>query len=166
MNDVRFRAPWGRTLVIVSLLATGLCLSLAFSLGPWHKIPIVGRVLPLVILVGSAPFTIRGYTVTNDAILVHRLFWKTRLSREGLISATVEPDAMKCAMRTCGNGGLYSFTGWYWTKRIGAFRAYVTDLRRTVVVRFKTRKAVVVSPDDPEGFVQAVMGMAKVPLGE
>lgn len=105
----------------------------------------------------TALFTIRGYTVTPDAILVHRMFWDTRLLRVGLISATVEPEVMNWSLRLCGNGGMFSITGWYWSKRLGRFRAYVTDLNRTVVLRWEKRTAVV-SPGDPEGFVRELMG--------
>jgi len=110
-----------------------------------------------LLLPGSALFTIRGYTVTPEAILVHRLLWSTRLPREGLIAATSEPKAMKGALRLCGNGGMFSFSGWFWSKKLGRFSAYVTDLNRTVVLRWDKRTAVV-SPDDPEGFVREVMG--------
>jgi hypothetical protein len=56
-------------------------------------------------------------------------------------------------MRTCGNGGFYSITGFYWSKPLGAYRAYVTDPRRSVVLRYEKR-TVVVSPDAPEDFVR------------
>jgi hypothetical protein len=60
--------------------------------------------------------------------------------------------AMKGSLRTCGNGGVFSFTGWYWSQSLGFYRAFVMDLNRTVVLRFG-RRTVVVSPDDPAGFV-------------
>jgi hypothetical protein len=61
---------------------------------------------------------------------------------------------MTGAIRTCGNGGLFSFTGWYWSRELRGHRAFVTDFNRTVVLRFKSR-TIVVSPDDPEAFVKA-----------
>ena len=108
------------------------------------------------LLAGASLYTVRGYEVTDDAVLVQRLFWVTRLPRRSLISATLEPNAFTGTVRTCGNGGLYSISGWYWNKRIGTFRALVTDPKRTVVLRFSDRKPVVVSPGDPEGFIRAL----------
>jgi hypothetical protein len=55
-----------------------------------------------------------------------------------------------------GNGGLFSFTGWYWNKTLGSFRAFATDFRYTVVLK-REGSTVVVTPDDPQGFVQAVV---------
>lgn len=74
-------------------------------------------------------------------------------SSAGLISAEAMPEAMSGSLRTCGNGGAFSFTGWYWSRRLGAFRAYVTDLNRTVVLRFGKR-TVIVSPGAPEDFAK------------
>ena len=56
---------------------------------------------------------------------------------------------------TCGNVGLYSFTGWYWSRGVGHYRALVTDPKRVVVLRFECR-VVVVSSDRPEEFVRAI----------
>src|SRR3954464_11996498 len=100
---------------------------------------------------GGALFTIRGYTVTPDALLVHRLFWTTRLPLAGLQSAQFEPNAMRWSIRTFGNGGLFSFTGWYRNKALGAYRAFVTDPHQTVVLHFPNR-TVVVSPSVPAEF--------------
>jgi hypothetical protein len=109
--------------------------------------------LPVMVAIGCAPFTIRGYTLTPDAILVHRLFWTTELPRSGLASAQFVPHAMRWSIRTFGNGGFFSFSGLYWSKVLGAYRAFVTDLRRTVVLRYRSSRPVVLSPATPEDFV-------------
>jgi hypothetical protein len=109
--------------------------------------------LPLVILFGAALFTIRGYSLSSDSILVQRLLWSTVLPRTGLESAEVDQEAMRGSLRTFGNGGAFSFTGFYYNKRLGSYRAYVTDPHRTVVLRYANRR-VVLSPATPEDFVQ------------
>ncbi len=111
--------------------------------------------LPFTIIAGGALFTIRGYMVTPDAVLVHRLFWTTRLPLTGLQSARFEPDAMSASIRTFGNGGLFSFSGFFRNKALGTYRAFVTDPNRTVVLRFPSR-TVVVSPSTPEDFVHEI----------
>lgn len=57
------------------------------------------------------------------------------------------------ACDSVGNGGLFSFTGWYRNKILGVYRAWVTDLRSTVILRFEKR-AVVLSPADPNAFIR------------
>jgi Bacterial PH domain len=148
-----YNAPWGTSLVVTSLLSTLVCFVVAilmFWRGPgWIK----GiAVLLLATICGGVLFTIHKYTVTPDAILVHRLFWKTRLLLAGLQSAEVAPRAVRGSLRIFGNGGLFSFSGFFRNKTLSVYRAFVTDLRRTVVLRFPTR-TVVVSPLAPEEFV-------------
>ncbi|MGA2281433.1 MAG: PH domain-containing protein [Verrucomicrobiota bacterium] len=154
-----FKAPWCISLIVVSALVTILCVGITISAQPWaarHGNEWLAW-LPLALVFGCAPFTIRGYTITPDTILVHRLFWATRLPRAGLQSARVDPQAMRWSIRTCGNGGLFSATGFYWNKSLGSYRAYVMNPRRAVVLKFE-RRTVVVSPDAPEEFVRELGG--------
>lgn len=157
-----YKAPWGTSLIVVSALATLLCLGITFGV-PLLPAPKHGgeatmwlRWLPLALVFACALFTVRGYTITPDAILVQRLLWATRLPRAGLKSAEFVTGVMNRSLRTCGNGGFFSFTGFYWSKTLRSYRAYVTDLRRTVVLRYE-RRTVVVSPDSPEDFVRELV---------
>jgi hypothetical protein len=59
---------------------------------------------------------------------------------------------MRGSIRTSGNGGAFSFTGFYHNKRLRSYRAYVTAPRRTVVLRYADRR-MVLSPGAPEDFV-------------
>jgi Bacterial PH domain len=152
-----YQAPWGRSLIVISSML--VVLSIASVVGmPLILVsvpPGMGFLaqwtLPVIVLC-CLPFMIRSYVITDDAILIRRLFWTTRLDRAGLKSAEVSSKVMNKSLRTCGNGGGFSFTGWYWSKSLGFYRAFVTDLNRTVVLRFEKR-TVVLSPDDPEDFV-------------
>jgi hypothetical protein len=156
-----YRAPWSTALIVMSAMVTVLCVGIA-AFAFWEAtakhhsgLVLLAALLPLTLLFGTAPFTIRGYTITPEAILVHRLLWETALPRAGMESARVEPEAMFWSLRTFGNGGVFSFTGFYYNKRLGSYRAYVTDPRRAVVLRF-ARRRIVVSPDSPEDFVRAL----------
>ena len=149
----RYEAPWSTSVIVVSSVITVLCLGITLGMVCCgHGILPWAGLLPLAIIVGSAPFTIRGYTVTSDAILVHRLFWTTRLPLAGLESAQFEPEAMRWSIRIFGNGGLFSITGFFRNKLLGAYRAFVTDQHRTVVLHYSGR-TVVVSPATPEQFI-------------
>jgi len=156
-----FKAPWGRMLTWASVLVTLLILSIAIS-APFylHEHPVShtivsGIVLPIGLLGGSALFIVRGYTITTDTLLIHRPLWDTKVPLVMLQSVESNPGLMMKSLRTFGNGGLYSFTGWYWNKQLGHYHAYVTDLKRTVALRFITHR-VVISPDDPAAFVEAM----------
>jgi hypothetical protein len=114
----------------------------------------------MLMVPGAALFTVRSYAFDGATLLIERLLWTTRIPLAGLLSAVVEEKAMCGSIRTFGNGGLFSFTGWYWSKRLGAYRAYVTDLRRPVVLRMAHR-TIVVSPDRPEEFAREAIAAAR-----
>jgi hypothetical protein len=88
-------------------------------------------------------FVIRSYTIEPGALVIRRWLWDTRLPLAGLQSAVVQPNAMRWSIRLCGNGGMFSITGWYRNRALGNYRAFVTDLNRTVVLRFARRTVVV-----------------------
>lgn len=145
-----YKAPWGGWLVSISLLMTLLCLggaAHAWLQGNWRlSLALVGLTL------GCALFCIRGYTVTPDAILVHRLFWVTLLPLAGLESAQVLPRGLSWRGIRIGNGGFISFSGWSYVPGRGFYRVYVTDPNHKVLLRF-AQCQVVVSPCAPEEFI-------------
>lgn len=153
-----YQAPWGSALISISCLLAVLSVAsvagipLILGSGPPGMLLMARWTLPVIVL-SCLPFMIRSYAITDDAILIRRLFWTTRLDRGGLESAESVPKAMKNSLRICGNGGGFSFTGGYWSKSLGFYRAFVTDLERTVVLRFRNR-TVVVSPHNPDDFVR------------
>jgi hypothetical protein len=144
-----YLAPWGAALTWVSALTTILVGALTLAPIPGLGWP---RLFLLSIPVGALPFVVRRYEIRDGALFIRRLWWNTRIELAGLLSVRCDPGALKGSVKTCGNGGLFSFTGWYWSRQLGSYRMYVTDLKRPVVLMFE-RRCLVVSPDDPEAFV-------------
>ncbi len=117
---------------------------LAFSVG-----------LIVVVLLGSALFTIRGYELAGSELLVRRLVWATRIPLQDLRSAWADPSAMKRSIRLFGNGGLFAFSGLFSNRKLGRYRAFATDPRNAVVLRFAAR-TIVVTPDAPQEFLSTL----------
>jgi hypothetical protein len=125
----------------------------------------IGFIVPGIALAGlgaAALFCVRRYTIRQRELWIQRSFWQTRLPLRDLERAYVDPQAMKRTTRSAGNGGFMAYTGWFWNKKLGAFRAFVTDPARCVVLQF-TQRRVVVSPDDPAAFVRALGFEAEAP---
>ena len=173
MSATTFRAPWSRALLISTsvqgLLLLAICVAtlalavLDSELRPWERLLglLIGVGLPLTILGMAARFAVRGYTVSGDSILVHRLGWSLPVDASGLEAATISPFVMRRSIRELGNGGLFSYVGRFRNAGLGSYRAFVTDHSRTVVLRFPGRadgEVLVMSPDDPEGFVTLLTG--------
>ena len=158
----QFGAPWGRAVK----LATGAgCLVMVVvailpQLIPFEK-PGAGWVrvlLPGVVVAVfgiTALFCVRGFTLKGRELLIQRSLWETRLTLDSLKEAHADPGAMEGSLRIAGNGGFLAFTGWFRSRNLGSYRAFVTDPARSVVLTFRDRK-IVVSPDDPDGFVKAL----------
>ena len=115
--------------------------------------------LLIMMLPGAALFIVRCYAIEPNVLAIRRLLWTTRLPLAGLQSAEVSPDVMRGSLRLFGNGGMFSITGLFRNRALGNYRAFVTDLKRTVVLRFPKR-TVVVSPENPERFVTEISQFA------
>jgi hypothetical protein len=149
-----YKAPWSTSLKWMSWTTTIVLCTGAISFAVM-KLYFVAPLF-LIVLIAAAPFTIRGYTINSDSLVAHRLFWDTGLPLAGLQVAEFNPNAMKKSWRTAGNGGLFSFTGYFSNKTLGDYRALVTDPAHSVILRFST-ETIVVSPDSPETFVQTIL---------
>jgi hypothetical protein len=162
----QFRAaPWPKSLKVISLLATAVLVGVGWA--AWRVIPRGTRVpfaetvgtfvaaVPPLVLLGALLFVVTGFEVSPSELRIQRLLWSTRVSLDGLARAWSDPKAMSCSLRIWGNGGLYSITGYYHSKALGRYRAFVTDPACAVVLSLPNR-TVVVSPAEPRAFLQAL----------
>jgi hypothetical protein len=115
----------------------------------------IGPGIGLLVLGITALFCVRGYAIRHRELWIERSFWRTRLPLRDLQRAYADAEAMKGTTRSAGNGGFMAYTGWFRNKKLGSYRAFVTDPARCVVLEFAKRK-VVVSPNDPVAFVRAL----------
>lgn len=144
-----FRAPWDNRVKVI----TGGTIALAMALQLFVGGP--AGLIVFAIVLAAAVFGPRGYSVVDDELLVHRLGWATRFRLDPSSSAEWLPNATMGSLRTFGNGGLFGFVGWFRNEILGNYRAFATDGDRIVVVRSEGTP-IVVTPEDPEGFVRAV----------
>ena len=165
LTVARFSAPWSRSLRVLTTAAVALLLALVLIgvlVGPrqsWvWRMAMVG--LPLVILVGSLLFMVRGYVLTESQIAVQRHAWSTVLPFAGLAAVSGEPQGLQGSLRLFGNGGLFGISGWFWNRRIGRFRAYATDPERAVLLRYRDGRKVLVTPHDVQHFIVRVRNLA------
>ncbi|MCP5520056.1 MAG: hypothetical protein H7A46_00740 [Verrucomicrobiales bacterium] len=142
--------------IAVTVLLLGLAIGIPFSLprSAWPAIAFTSLTCLLIPLITSL-FVVRGYEVTRKELIVQRLLWQTRFELGDLRAGRVDPDALKRAWKTMGNGGFFGWIGYFRNKRLGNFRALVTDPARSVVLEFANFK-LVVSPDDPAAFVRVL----------
>lgn len=160
MNDgILFGAPWSTSLKVISFAVSAIVAALLVLGISDSRLPDVPRAilvtLMAALLVGPIPFVVRGYFLDSNTLLIQRLWWRTRIPLSALRSVAHDPSALRGSIRLCGNGGLFSFTGWFWCQSLGRYRMFATDLKRAVVMLFEDRR-IVVSPDRPGDFVNEV----------
>jgi hypothetical protein len=140
-------------------------LILGVGIGAYRAIPVptgfthhfglaAAMILP-ALLVGSLFFMVTGYAVEGSELYVKRLLWSTRISLRSLNRAWIEPAVCKGSIRVFGNGGLFSFTGLFYSKRLGRYRLFATDISHSVVLILPSR-VVVITPAEPEAFIEHV----------
>jgi Bacterial PH domain len=165
LTTIEFRAPWSHGLVVmtcvtVALAALVIAVAIFVPVGP----PLLGVALLIaavgLVAVGLAG-RVRGYTLTEDVVTVRRGLWNTRLPLAGLRSVTGDIEAMRNAIRLLIIDGVFSFTGRYWSRKLGWFRALATDPSRAVVLRYPNR-TVVITPHDPQHFIMRARTLIKV----
>jgi hypothetical protein len=152
-----FSAPWNRRLSVTTAVSLAILLAVtlaALLAGPrqlaWR---VALTMLPALVLLGTLPFMVRGYVLTDRDIEIRRLGWRTVLPLDGLVAVTGEPQGLRGSVRLFGNGGLFAVSGWFWNRRIGRFRAYVTDPERAVLLRYRDGRQVMLTPHDVQHFI-------------
>lgn len=144
--------------IVTSLLLVGAGCVLVWAvptIGDSHFLSeLVGASLPVIALIALL-FVVINYEIDGRQLRVRRLLWHTRIDLAALLGVEADPAASQGSVRTGGNGGLFSFSGYFHSARLGSYEAYVTDWKNAVVVRLRGR-TIVVSPADPAAFVTAL----------
>lgn len=153
-------AAWSTSLKVVSLLGTIMLCGVSYaayrsiptSAGFTRQFGLTVALIPLIVLLASFLSIVRGYTVEFSELSVKRLLTTTRIPLMGLTHLWADTTVCKGSVRVFGNGGLFSFSGWFYSRRLGRYRLFATDFRNAVVLQFSDR-AVVVSPEVPQAFI-------------
>ncbi|MBX3746453.1 MAG: hypothetical protein KF833_14190 [Verrucomicrobiae bacterium] len=158
MSERQYAAVWGRRIrvitVLVLLLCGGVTVGIALLVNRPEERWVVWLVTALMlgIVGGTALFSIRGFEIGRDGVRIRRVLWTNRIPFEAIESAEVDPEACRGAWKTMGNDGLFAMHGWFRSRRLGSFRAFVTHPGDAVVLR-GPKGIVVVSPENPRRFV-------------
>ena len=154
-----FSASYDRATKIISAL---VCLFLVAVIADTRSL-VFSSVALLLILVSYA-YSPRGYLLTDRSILVQRLAGQPRIALDDVREARrATPDDLRRSIRLRGSGGLFGYYGLFRSAKLGKFKAYVTNKNNRVVV-ITGSKTAVFSPDDVDGFLNAIRASAPVPV--
>jgi hypothetical protein len=155
-------APWSTLLKVTSAVSTLLLAGVSYAAwrvapaaGLAHFVGIAVALTPVTIALGALLFVVSGYEVDTQQLEVRRLLSVTTFPLAGLSRAWKDSEVIKGSLRVVGNGGLFSFSGLFWSRRLGRYRLYATDLKRCVVL-VTPQRVLVVSPADPDEFLRHI----------
>lgn len=173
MTHIRqsFSSPWGaRVRILTSVVAViflGFSMFTAFNPEVSQSQVWGLRFLPalifLVMNLVMAPYLVLGYEVSAGEISIRRLGWVKRIPLTGISSVTCDPLALRGATKIIGNDGYLAMIGLFKSKKMGFFRAFVTDGSRVVILKWQD-KTILISPDEPQTFIQSLEALIGRPL--
>lgn len=143
-----FTAPWSTTVKLWTAAFLVLCGVIYFYADGFGALLIVAVVLLCLV------FSVRGYSILDGRLLIHRLGWSKKFDLSELTSVEFNPDATLGSIRTWGIGGVFGNIGYFRNSILGTYRAYTTDSKNTVVLDFGGKR-VVVTPGAPAEFAEA-----------
>lgn len=144
-----FRAPWSNSLRWTSLIFLSvIILAMVFT-------GFFGVIVGTLAIILSLMLLVRGYTIANGVLTVHGLIWFRTFPLRSLCDIEYTPNLTAGSTRTFGLGGLFSYMGNYYHETVGNYRAYVTDGNLEVTLYFN-ETVVVISPEDPLAFIEAI----------
>lgn len=120
-----------------------------------QTILIVGPIVSLTIFLAYL-WKPSSYEITSEHVIVHRLIGAAKYERSRIINVRAgEPDEIKNAMRLFGSGGMFGYFGKFRNQHLKTFVLQCTR-RDNLVMIFTDKGLKVLSPDDPQGMIQAL----------
>lgn len=139
--------------VIKGVTALVLIVTMIISILGWqlpHGWPLLYIVGPLLIALAlvcyfRAPV---AYEITPDNRLIIRFRLGSKVFSPVKSIRVSENSFSLFTIRLLGNGGYFAVTGLFWNREMGRFRAYVTNLKKIVIVELQDGKKIIISPEN------------------
>lgn len=148
-----FAAPWSLPLKLTTVTVVAASLYVLPAESAHHTI------LLMLALASCAAFTIKHYRIRDGKLYVHYPGRSKAWDLTELQCLEVNPNAMDYSFRLLGTG-MFASVGLYYNSTLGWYRAYATDPKLAVVLYFP-KVTVVITPDNPQRFVELVQAFAK-----
>jgi len=137
-------APLDRTARWVTVLIIFMAGTFPFI----PEMPIYGAVLMPLVLFVTWLFSVKGYTLMDNILIVHRPLWDTEIALPPDAVFAREPEMKKGLGKTTGNGGVFGYTGRFRNKKLGNFRAFATNWNDAVSITSRSwQLTVVITPE-------------------
>jgi len=141
-------------IVIFSFIIGGQLIP-AYGLDPIKSLLLIGLLTAICLL--CYLFRPLTYILTNDNLVIHRLFNDVIIKRQSILTAReVNKRDMGLTIRTFGVGGLFGYFGKFSNSKIGRLTMYGTRRNNTVLIE-TAKKKFILTPDEPIEFVRQLL---------
>ena len=97
------------------------------------------------------------YEVNDHNLIIRRLVGDVKISLKEIITAErIDSGKTSWAWRIFGVGGLFGYYGKFTNTQLGSMTWYATRRDKIVLVKTKTGKKIILTPDEPEKFTQGL----------
>jgi len=123
----------------------------------------IGAILIVICTILPAIWAPIKYIVTEQKIIIKRIGPEIAIPLADVYAVSRIPynEVFCSAIRTMGCGGMFGIYGNFKSASMGKFKVYMTRRDKLVLVRTPD-KPFVLTPDDPEGFIDALQQKGKV----
>jgi hypothetical protein len=147
------RAAWMRSLATVAaLFAVLVIIFFAHQLAPVIMLLALPVIAAPAYAFAASPL---GYVLNERTLTIERkTLWSIRIPLAQISACHPLPRAaLQDAIRVYGSGGLFSWSGRYRARTLGAFSMYATNLDQLILVQRRRRRPIVISPADGAAFL-------------
>ncbi len=93
-----------------------------------------------------------AYKLDGDTLTVLRRAGP--LHFPGVIRVDRLAEGTRLGFKICGNDGLFAAIGWFWSRKLGIYRAFLTRTAVAELVAIQTnRRTILISPVEPDRFI-------------
>ncbi len=125
----------------------------------------IGALLPgvfILLLSISYLYKPQSYLVTPKAIIIKRTVKSVEIPLDQIREVkSISEEEMGLALRLFGNGGVFGFTGYFFSGKMGRMRWYATRKNNYVLIVTKPNKKIILTPDLQQELVLALTNKMK-----
>ncbi len=142
---------WITTVSLLCLLIAAIVLILAIDMHGWQWVLAVPFMAAIAYCVMKAPIKVR---ITSTGIELFKIFGKISFPYYRIREISLANIDSDMNLRIWGSGGFFGYTGLFFNKRIGRFRAYMGSIPRAVLIVLENDRKYVISCLQPDKFVE------------
>jgi hypothetical protein len=134
-------------------VSIGLAMALIYHRLEWLALP-----LPfLALIAATALFRPRAFRVAGDHVAVLRRIGPLRWPLSDIAAVRLPPVwPQSKPISMLATRGMFGTYGWFWNREWGMHRIYMTDADAAIEIERRNGQRIVMTPNDPGGFVTAL----------